>query len=224
MFDRVSFKEDKLFPKFSVNEAYKHRNQKKLFAKLLPTTQIDERFNDRRYLVRGHLAPKTDFIFGSQQAATFHYANAGPQWNKFNSGNWNKLEMAVRQLAIRKLRKLTIYTGTYGTYEMDGTKMYLARDASGELTMPVPLVFWKVVYDENNDEAVAFIGLNDPDGDPADNAAMRMCPDLCSKISWATFKQNPEIGLMYCCTVQEFSKTITVLPSFPKHVRLLDGE
>jgi len=220
VFGRTSFREAKLFPELSINEAYTRENQKKLFAKIQSATSV---LTDRKYLARGHLAPKADFVFGSQQAATFYYANAAPQWTTFNSGNWNKLESTVRRLAVQKQLTLTVYTGTHGTYQANGTDVYLARDASGKRAVAVPTVFWKVVHDELNDRAVAFVGLNDPDGDPADNPAMDVCPDLCHEIRWASFKPKPEIGLMYCCAVQDFARTVTTLPrSFSNDVSLLD--
>lgn len=166
----------------------------------------------QQFIARGHFSPVGDFVYGTQQSSTFYYANAAPQWQSFNSGNWNQLEMAVRRLSVKKNLELTVYTGTYGIYELDGKKRYLIYDASGKPSIPIPLVFWKVVYDQEHNKAVAFIGLNDPDADPEDNPAKEMCTDVCPSIKWVSLKPKPHIGLIYCCAVEEFSKIVTTLP------------
>lgn len=69
-----------------------------LYAKIQQTQRIiqltgkDTYVNSTKYLTRGHLAAKTDFVFATGQQASFYYINAAPQWNPINAGNWNRLE------------------------------------------------------------------------------------------------------------------------------------
>lgn len=205
----MPFKKGDLFKNILVDKAYKRLNQKIMFGKLLSTSVAGRYINDREFLEIGHLAPRADFIFDSLQGATSYFANAGPQWHSFNCGNWEKLEMATRKLVAKKFRALTIYTGTYGTYKINGTKMYLASDSSGKYTMPIPMAFWKVVLEDDNERAVAFIGLNDPYADVDDNPARHICAkDVCPLIGWVDFNPDPKKGLMYCCELNDFTKAV----------------
>jgi DNA/RNA endonuclease G (NUC1) len=65
------------------------------------------------FLSRGHLTARVDFVFATQQQATFWLTNAAPQWQTFNGGNWNTLEMNVRTFIGQLNRDLIMYTGTW---------------------------------------------------------------------------------------------------------------
>lgn len=195
-----------MFANVPVDAAYSRANQ---------ALVLGDRIGPDRYLARGHLAPRADYVFGAQQTATFHYANAIPQWQQFNAGNWLALESAIRKLAADRPAGLTVYTGTHGVYQAAGRSVYLSKDRAGRPAIPVPLLVWKVVYDEDAGSAVAFVGLNDPDqsdrrGNPADKACGT---DVCARVRWVTFKPDAESGLMYCCAVDDLRKTIRTVPS-----------
>lgn len=112
-------------------------------------------------LDKGHLAAKGDFAYASQQAATFYYLNASPQFHAFNSINWLKLEKSIRMLAALA-GKIDIYSGVKDVLNLhDGSKrvdVYL--DDRNEL--PVPQYFWKVIRTELGDKKYAFVGFNNP--------------------------------------------------------------
>jgi DNA/RNA endonuclease G (NUC1) len=81
----------------------------------LGSPELAERYvHDEHFLSRGHLAARADFIFGSQQRATFYYVNAAPQWHRFNAMNWEALEHSVRVLVGKRNINLDVYTGTFG--------------------------------------------------------------------------------------------------------------
>lgn len=210
-FGRVNFMESGLFNSTSANKAYTRINQRLIFAN--QTQQwLNEHDSSSQYIARGHFSPVADFVYGTQQTATFYYANVAPQWQTFNIGNWFQLESAIRKLSINNNLELTVYTGTHGIYKLNRKDVFLTKDKFGEPIIPVPLVFWKVVYNRKNSKAVAFIGLNDPDADPVNNPAKKMCIDVCDSIKWVNFKPKPVSGLMYCCAVEEFSKIVKTLP------------
>ena len=70
-------------------------------------------FGGTNFFNHGHLAAKSDFEFGAQQISTFWLTNAPPQWESFNSGNWEHLEDAVRNYAKTNQKNLEVYTGTH---------------------------------------------------------------------------------------------------------------
>ncbi|GFG38327.1 hypothetical protein Cfor_01738 [Coptotermes formosanus] len=173
------------------------------------------------YLIRGHLAAKADFVYGSQHRATFHFVNVAPQWQTFNGGNWKALETSVRTYADKNKLDLDVYTGTYGILtfpDVNGveTELYLYVDNNNNKAIPVPKLFWKVVYEPKSENGVVFVGTNnpylpDPQGD------YLICNDVCSKISWLQWDQkDTEKGYSYCCDVDDFRSTVKTLPQFTR--------
>ena len=69
-------------------------------------------------LERGHLAPRGDFFYSTEQEATFYYVNVVPMWKSINRGNWNRLELSVRHLAINKRKILQVWTGAWGILKL----------------------------------------------------------------------------------------------------------
>lgn len=210
----------------NLESVYNKNKQSVLFSRIEAATGCKKSItiDNLRFLAKGHLAPMGDFNFGALQIGTFHFANAAPQWQSFNGGNWLKLENAVRNWAVQSQSKLTVYTGTYGTFAYGGKDVYLTVDRNGKSIVPVPAVFWKVVFDEAKNEAVAFVGLNDMNGNVEENPAKTVCrEDLCDRIRWVDFPADPFKGLMYCCEVSDFSATVKTMPDLGP-VKLLVGE
>ena len=84
------------------------------------------------------------------QEATYYYANAAPQWQTVNNGNWRALEAAVRDKARRAGSDLEIYTGTIGVLRLraeNGTdeELWLATSKDKKY-IPVPEYFFKVIF------------------------------------------------------------------------------
>lgn len=103
--------------KSNPEDKFKNRNIENKFKNLLgPITYNKYFYGTSTNLVdftRGHLAPKADFIYGSQQLATFYYVNASPQFSCFNNQNWGSLEEYIRDIAYHNNQDLLVYTGTY---------------------------------------------------------------------------------------------------------------
>ncbi|XP_050421184.1 uncharacterized protein LOC126833723 [Adelges cooleyi] len=211
-FDRVSFREGTLFSDVSPSQAYKTTNQRTMLLRTLSNKEAQKYIQTRNFLAKGHCVPKADFVFGAQQSATFYYANTAPQWQSFNGGNWQTLEAAIRRLAVDQKVNLTVYTGVHGQLKVAGNPLYLTATTSGRNTIPVPQLFWKVVHDDQQRRAVAFIGVNDPFANRNDNPGSSLCRDVCKQISWVSFDEEPEKGLMYCCDVTDFFKKIKTMP------------
>ncbi|XP_050545025.1 uncharacterized protein LOC126907637 [Daktulosphaira vitifoliae] len=212
-FERSSFNESFLFKDVATTQAYKNNNQRTMFLKTLSNHVAQKYIQGNHFLAKGHCVPKADFVFGAQQDATFYYANTAPQWQAFNSGNWQKLEAGIRRLAAQKKINLTVYTGVHGVLKISDKELYLTETSSGRKTIPVPQIFWKVVHDEKADRAVAFVGINDPFADRKDNVATNLQKEnICDQINWVSFNNDPEKGLMYCYNVKDIQYKIKSMP------------
>ncbi|XP_045467880.1 uncharacterized protein LOC123676186 [Harmonia axyridis] len=166
------------------------------------------------FLSRGHLAPKGDFVYGSQQNASFYYVNAAPQWEIINSGSWNTLEWRIRSYVSRRGSDLKIFTGTYGNLVLtkySSSPLYLYYNSLSQRGIPVPEVYWKVVYDPARQKGVAFVGTNDPFL-TTDNTNF-ICRDVLKSIEWIKFSnKNASIGLIYACTVDNLRNVVNYVP------------
>ncbi|KAK9678902.1 DNA/RNA non-specific endonuclease [Popillia japonica] len=204
----------------NVNKLYTRAQQRITINALLGLDAFDFKYVAERgdlYLARGHLAAKADFIYGAQHRLTFYFVNAAPQWQIFNGQNWKYLEDNIRKFASRNNVDLIIYTGTHGVATLPhatsgaDTELYLYANGTTR-GIPIPRLFWKVFYEPKTRTGAAFIGVNNPYiMDPAKDI---ICTDICDRYDWLTWKaDNVTLGYCYCCTLDEFSKTVTTLPS-----------
>jgi DNA/RNA non-specific endonuclease len=200
-------------------DIYRRVVQRETFSILLGSAALGEQYinlvNDY-FLSKGHLVAKADFFYGTGQMATFFYANALPQWQTFNGGNWNTLEDNVRAFASRHGRNLEVYTG--GSFRatlpnVNNVQTNLALTTNGLL--PVPRMFWKILYDPTTQAGIAFIGLNNPYQSAAEAAADVRCTDISSTVSWLTWQQTNLVrGYSYTCEVNNFRANFPDIPSF----------
>jgi hypothetical protein len=221
-FPRPRFIQDSFYPGMSVYNLYSINKQRETISGLLGSTQFGDHFINEKSncsLTKGHLSAKADFVYGSQQRATFHFVNVSPQWQTFNGGNWEALESSVRAYAAKKKLDLVVYTGTYGVATLPNvngteTELYLYADVNNNKAIPVPKLFWKAVYDPKSQAGVVFVGINNPFvSDPKGDYLI--CTDVCSKISWVQWDQKSiEKGYSYCCEVDDFNSTVKILPQF----------
>ena len=122
----------------------------------------------------------------------------------------------------RLQRDVLLYTGTVDILSyMDTanvpTEIFLWYDGYKQIYqgIPAPLYYWKIIYDEANDEGVAFLGLNNPHSlDVTDY----LCENICEQITWLA-KYVPKIemeerGHMTCCTIKELADNVDFVKSF----------
>lgn len=187
-----------------------------MLARILGSAELaEERLQKSvQYLARGHLVPKTDFVYGSQQNSTFWFVNVAPQWQTFNNGNWKWLENSVRDFVSKRRLELDVYTGIYDRMTMEDIHgvqqpIYLVPERQALL---VPKYFWKIVHDPLSNKGVAFVGLNDPFIQSiTDN--LKICTDITDQIDWLKWSpKNITAGVSYACTVNELQNRVPEVP------------
>jgi hypothetical protein len=161
------------------------------------------------------LTDRGSFVYIPQQQATFRYINVAPQWY-FLDYNLNKLERNVVDYVKTNKLDLEVYTGTFGVasypHEITGEDVALFMYVSGsDKAVPVPLIFWKLVYDAVGQRATVFLTVDDPyQSDVSKNV---ICDDVSDGIGWLTWeKHNVTKGYSYACAYEDAKKTISYLP------------
>uniref|UniRef100_A0A2M4BML1 Putative alkaline nuclease n=1 Tax=Anopheles marajoara TaxID=58244 RepID=A0A2M4BML1_9DIPT len=214
---RPSFLQGNFYADLKMNTLYSFTKQHATVQRILGTqARADAVLDSKRglFLSRGHLAAKSDFIFGSHQRASFWLMNVAPQWQRFNAFNWQRIETAVKEYVAANDRWLTVYTGTYGVLELpdgngDPQRIFLdydpGRDPPGRI--PVPKLFYKVLIDEQNHAGLALIGVNNPHATPEEIAEQYVvCKDVSGAIDWIHWKRESIAdGYSYACDVNEFN-------------------
>uniref|UniRef100_A0A182QHN1 DNA/RNA non-specific endonuclease/pyrophosphatase/phosphodiesterase domain-containing protein n=1 Tax=Anopheles farauti TaxID=69004 RepID=A0A182QHN1_9DIPT len=167
------------------------------------------------FFARGHLAAKSDFVYGSHQRASFWLLNVAPQWQRFNGFNWQRIETGVKAYVAANGLRLTVYTGTYGVLELpdgngDPQPIFLDFDADRDPAgrVPAPALFYKVLLDADNDAGLALIGVNNPHATPEEIAERYVvCRDVSSEVRWLQWKRESIAdGYSYACDVNEFNR------------------
>lgn len=220
--DRPYFVANDVYGSAPVETLFSPRGQKEAVRGLVGS-MVNEYITEKELLSRGHLAAKTDFVFAFGERATFHYVNCAPQWYGFNSGNWNTLEVDLRRYIHNADVDTVIYTGTYEVTQLfteygARVDIYLYSDQNNNPVIPVPLYFYKVVYEPATNRGIAFVGINGPYYSRSDAEDLFFCENICNKSSefhWLSWHpHNAREGYTFCCSVPDFRNTITHLPSF----------
>lgn len=206
----------KFYPGIDIDYLYKFETQLDTLARILDSDELaKERLKKSvQFLSRGHMAAKADFVYGAQQRSTFWYLNTAPQWQSFNGGNWNFLEISVRRFAASRRLDLDVYTGVHGQMTMEdirGKQQPVYLHAEGTV-MSVPKFYWKVIYDPLSKRGTAFVGLNDPFIRLVTDDVF-LCTDISEGIKWLDWRpRNITSGISYACSVADLRKAVPVVP------------
>nr|QEO32920.1 nuclease [Anthonomus grandis] len=173
--------------------------------------------NNNYFLSRGHLTARSDFFYAAQQNSTFHFLNALPQWQTFNGFNWDQAEKDVQDYAERNNAQLQVWTGGFNVTTLPHsrtgveTELYLSVSGSQRL-LPVPDLFWKVVYNPTTKRGVALIGVNNPY--KTANQINRFCDDRSDLLTWLNWRKNDQArGISWACTVPAFRRIVNSFPN-----------
>lgn len=201
------------YPGINLDHLYHFNTQLRTLAEILDSTELAKNRLKKsvQFLSRGHLVANADFIYGALQRSTFWYLNTAPQWQSFNRGNWNSLEINVRRFAARRRLDLDVYTGVHGQMTMEDVHgkqqpVYLHANVS------VPKFFWKVIYDPLSKRGAAFVGLNDPFIKSVTDD-IYLCTDISTKLEWL-YRWNYDItaGISYACNIADLQKAVPTIP------------
>uniref|UniRef100_A0A1A9WA99 DNA/RNA non-specific endonuclease domain-containing protein n=1 Tax=Glossina brevipalpis TaxID=37001 RepID=A0A1A9WA99_9MUSC len=220
--DRISFQTGEFFNNKDVDHLYTQVKQQETITNALGGDFGSKFFNTSKniYLARGHMAAKADFVFGTQQRATFLFVNAAPQWQVFNAGNWARIEDGLRIWVSKHKINVSCYTGVYGVTSLpnsDGseTSLYLAYDSNNNGLIPVPKIYFRIVTEPSTKRGIVFVGVNNPHLTIEQiTQDYIFCNDVSDKVTYINWKKHDiTLGYSYACTVSEFLKNVPVLPS-----------
>ena len=100
---------------------------------------------------RGHLAPSADFRWSRKALSeSYFYSNMAPQLPELNRERWAELEHVIRAYVIRNNSPVFVVTG--GVLQ-DGLPV-IDRSIN---RVSIPKVFYKVVYDPDNQRTIGFL-------------------------------------------------------------------
>ncbi|CAH2212672.1 uncharacterized protein LOC120635115 isoform X2 [Pararge aegeria] len=216
---RPSFIEGDVFGQVRMSKLYKIENQKSRLREILGNGTEDKYITKAQHLNRGHLAARADFPLRAQQKATFHYINTAPQWMRGNAGDWAALEEALRRRVHAYGMPVTVYTGTAGVSTLPDAgdtyrQIYLHADENNNRIVPVPMYFYKIVYDPTKQTAATFISINSSYYNNTMIEKLQFCSDICEQNpKYAWLKWRPRDGThSFCCQYDDFVKTVKDLP------------
>jgi endonuclease G, mitochondrial len=103
---------------------------------------------------RGHLAPSADFRYSKKALSeSYMYSNMSPQVKELNRGRWAELEDVVRQYVVRTGTQVYVVAGGLLT---PGLK----KIERGVNKVSIPELYYKVVLDLSNKQAIGFVMPN----------------------------------------------------------------
>lgn len=214
---RPRFRENKEFYNFTMNDFFYRSNQRRTINQLLGLQAENTKYvqnGSEYFLSRGHLSPRADFMYAAEMNGTFNYINVAPQWQTFNGKNWMYIEDSIRNFANKYIISLDIWTGTYGVSTLlHGTShhtvpLYLFVNGSSKY-IPVPALFWKVVYHQPTQKGIVILGVNNP----YQQNISHICPDVGNSIKWLKWNRTKFTnGYTYACSVPEFQNVYKSLP------------
>lgn len=227
-FPRIPFIQGDFFDRLPVNTLYTRARQRYTIGNILGSQDIARAIVQETgdlFLARGHLAARTDYMFGSHQQGTFYFLNAAPQWQTFNAGNWERVESGLRNQVDRMNWNIEVYTGTYGVLRLKDAfgephELYLDHHSK---RIPVPKIFYKVAIEHSLKAGIVFIGVNHP---YVTHDEIKMdftyCNDVSDRVDYIPWnRQSIRVGYSYACEVADFAKRVIDLPALPMVNRLL---
>lgn len=131
----------------------------------------------RGAIARGHLFPSGDRVHDKlANEMTFYYTNMAAQYSKFNSGQWNSLEGAVRKWTSEYGDTVYVVTGVILEHPIKET----TTDKDGK-TFPVPDYYYKAIMKKPRGKApkcLAFKMPNSPENKVKYNDAVISVEEL----------------------------------------------
>lgn len=221
----ASFRQDDIFYRMAVSNAQLYNNnQITTLNRILGLDATSDKYiNNKTFISRGHLAAKSDFYYAMLQTASYRYINVAPQWSTLNGGNWNQIEIDVRNYASNNKTNLQTWTGTYGIASLPNVdniteNLYLyvvETDRRNSPCFPIPAIFWKLVYDPLSQKGIVLIGHNNPHVNVTEDSQKVCDIDVSDRVTWLNWDKNNIIkGYSYACSYNDnrFQTTVSYVP------------
>nr|QJD55610.1 DNA/RNA non-specific endonuclease [Spodoptera litura] len=219
---RPQFTEGTLFGKIRMNEVYKMNSQVQALDSILGPKLGDHYLSKTQFLSRGHLAANADYATSALIRATFHYVNTAPQWMRGNAGDWAALEEALRRRVHELGTPVIVYTGNHGMMALPdkGGRMreiFLHADLNNNFNVPVPMYFYKLVYDPSQKRASVFLTINSSFYNDSMTNSLVFCDNICDKddyynnFKWLRWRSN-DGTFSFCCDYDQFVREVDYLP------------
>uniref|UniRef100_A0A182YBI8 DNA/RNA non-specific endonuclease/pyrophosphatase/phosphodiesterase domain-containing protein n=1 Tax=Anopheles stephensi TaxID=30069 RepID=A0A182YBI8_ANOST len=211
------------YPGVTVNTLYTVNMQRETIATILNSqsraNELVQTTNNGIYMARGHIAARADFVYATQQNATFWFLNVAPQWQNFNAGNWERIESSVKTFVASRNINVRVYGGTWGVQtQADGNgdhqEIFLDFDANGRTRLRAPMVYYKILHNEAQNSGIVLIGVNNVHISLEEiRRDYIFCTDVSSRIGWINWeRENLSRGYSYACEVNEFNRVTGHLP------------
>lgn len=213
----MQFKKGVFYNGIDLERAYNFDVQMSVMSDILGSSAQNVIKKNKQYLTRGHLVAKADFVYAEQQRSTFWYVNTAPQWKSFNEGNWNSLEISVRQFVKNRHLDLDVYTGTDDIMSIEDARgnhqpIYLKDPQRPNARIYVPRFYWKIIYDPLTKRGTAFVGVNDPFIKQI-TKDLCLCNDITDKITWLKWSPHDiQAGLSYACSIDNLRESLWLPP------------
>uniref|UniRef100_A0AAG5DMC1 DNA/RNA non-specific endonuclease/pyrophosphatase/phosphodiesterase domain-containing protein n=1 Tax=Anopheles atroparvus TaxID=41427 RepID=A0AAG5DMC1_ANOAO len=211
------------YPGININGLYTVNTQRATIATILNSQARADALvhgtDNGIFMARGHIAARADFIYGTQQNATFWFLNAAPQWQNFNAGNWERIEAAAKTFVASRNIRVRVYGGTYGVQtQADGNgdhrEIFLDFNANGRTRVRAPKIYYKILHNEAQNSGIVLIGVNNVHISLEEiRRDYIFCTDVSSRIGWINWeRENLALGYSYACEVNEFNRVTGHLP------------
>ncbi|OXU32082.1 hypothetical protein TSAR_007839 [Trichomalopsis sarcophagae] len=170
---------------------------------------------------RGHLTPKSTFVYTAAGVATFRYINSAPQYKPVNDGNWARMEEHIVELAAKLKKDLVTITGVLGilklvdTADFNTEKFIHLYKTDNMRAMQVPLYFYKLVHDPLSNKGIVYVTVNNPFLKMDELSNYQICAEPMFKIPGGKVppRWKPKSigkGYSYICKVSDFVTTNVV--------------
>ena len=104
---------------------------------------------------------------------------------------------------FRSNGNIKVWSGTYGVLnypDQNGNEVAIYLYLDGDKKhIPAPKFYWKVLKDETKNQAVAFIGLNDPHADDI-SPDEAFCTSICNQVNGYAMLKKLKLYISYLTT------------------------
>lgn len=153
--------------------------------------------------------------------ATDFVSNRVAVWSSVAKGNLHHMHHDIAKFLrlTRPHAEIDVYTGTHGVLALRSGHTHTEVYLKAGKRFPVPKYIWSVVHAKQVNKAVAIVVLNNPFVAVSEIREAVFCESACGRIPWLHELRRhrnyevPVYGLVFCCSVQNFTSIVTEMPT-----------